>query len=658
MITVFSQILGFIGSLCLLLFGMEMLSNGIQKGAGNGIQALLRKISGNRFTAVLTGLAVTAIIQSSGATTVMVVSFVNAEIISLTQAIGIIFGANIGTTVTAWIVTFFGFSFSIEAAAIPLFGFGFIIKYFKKLKIHNFSDCFMGFALLFMGLGLLKTSMNLKPESVAFLQNFESLGVFGLFLGVLVGVFFTALIHSSSATTAIVLTLSANGSLPWNLGAAMVLGSNIGSTVDAVMSAFGASVNAKRTAAVHVAFNVAGTILALIFFKPFLILVDLIVPGTPEQNITTHIAMLHTVFNICATLLFIPFVTQIAVVSEKFIKESKIEQNAHYKMPLILPVKHVSADLYIFQIQNEITKMSALVMEMMDCLGETLNRKSNVLDDLIQRINVKEEFIDEMNHEIIYFLQKCSRLPNVNSKDRDNFARMISVVQNLEDLSDEFCSMMHTICKFKKEEDISVYEKQSEELKSYFDQVHVFYEQTCTSIVLGLSNVDKVRLADVEDQIDKTKKELKKASRKRIENGSNVKTELNYMDLVRKIEKAGDCVFGVIQAIQPTIEDSLLTGDFNDYLLKAQNVIVNKKNHKVFVSGNEVQLAAKEYDLLVLLMEKKGEVVARETILKSVWNYEKELESRTLDVHIRLLRQKLNNQKLIETVRGIGYRIS
>ena len=153
MITVLSQILGFIGSLCLLLFGMEMLSNGIQKGAGNSLQSLLHKISGNRFTAVLTGLAVTAIIQSSGATTVMVVSFVNAEIISLTQAIGIIFGANIGTTVTAWIVSLFGFSFSMEAAAIPLFGFGFILKYFKKLKIHNFSDCFMGFALLFMALG-------------------------------------------------------------------------------------------------------------------------------------------------------------------------------------------------------------------------------------------------------------------------------------------------------------------------------------------------------------------------------------------------------------------------------------------------------------------------------------------------------------------------
>ena len=358
MITVVSQILGFIGSLCLLLFGMEMLSNGIQKGAGSSLQTLLHKISGNRFTAVLTGLAVTAIIQSSGATTVMVVSFVNAEIISLTQAIGIIFGANIGTTVTAWIVSLFGFSFSMEAAAIPLFGFGFILKYFKKLKIHNFSDCFMGFALLFMALGLLKTSMNLKPESVSFLQKFQDLNFAGLLLGVLIGTVFTALIHSSSATTAIVLTMSANGSLPWELGAAMVLGSNIGSTVDAVMSSFGASVNAKRTAAVHVAFNVTGTFLALLFFQPFLNLIDFIVPGLPSQNITNHIAMLHTVFNISATVLFLPFVKQIAHLTEKLIPESQKEKDAHYKIPVILPKNHVSTDLYTFQIQKEITKMA------------------------------------------------------------------------------------------------------------------------------------------------------------------------------------------------------------------------------------------------------------------------------------------------------------
>lgn len=657
MITVLSQILGFTGSLCLLLFGMEMLSNGIQKGAGNSLQSLLHKISGNRFTAVLTGLAVTAIIQSSGATTVMVVSFVNAEIISLTQAIGIIFGANIGTTVTAWIVSLFGFSFSMEAAAIPLFGFGFILKYFKKFKIHNFADCFMGFALLFMALGFLKTSMNLKPESVSFLQKFQDLNFTGLLLGVLIGTVFTALIHSSSATTAIVLTMSANGSLPWELGAAMVLGSNIGSTVDAVMSSFGASVNAKRTAAVHVAFNVTGTLLALLFFQPFLNLIDFIVPGKPAQNITTHIAMLHTVFNISATILFLPFVKQIASITEKVIGESQKEKDAHYKIPIILPKNHVSTDLYTFQVQKEITKMAARVMEMMDYLNQGLNQNKG-LDNLIEEINAQEEYVDEMNHEISWFLQKCSRLPTANHNDRNNYASMISVIQNLEDLSDECCSMMHSLCKFKKEGETESLRNQTDEVIEYFNQVYIFYEQTCTYIALGLSEIDKVLLSDVEDKIDRTKRELKKASRKRIENGSNVKAELNYMDLVRKIEKAGDCIFGVIQAIQPNLEDSVLADGSEKNLISAQNVIINTKSRKAFVSGKEIQLAVKEYELLALLMENKGQVVTREHILEAVWNYDKEIESRTLDVHIGLLRQKLNNQKLIETVRGVGYRIS
>lgn len=658
MITVIGQILGFVGSLCLLLYGMEMLSNGIQKGAGNSIQSLLRKISGNRFTAVLTGLAVTAIIQSSGATTVMVVSFVNAEIINLTQAIGIIFGANIGTTVTAWIVSLFGFSFSMEAAAIPLFGLGFILKYFKKLKIHNFSDCFMGFALLFMALGLLKTSMNLKPESVAFLQNFQNLGIAGLLLGVFIGIFFTALIHSSSATTAIVLTMSANGSLPWSLGAAMVLGSNIGSTVDALMSSIGASVNAKRTAGVHVSFNITGSLLALLFFHPFLRLIDIVVPGTPAENITTHIAMLHTVFNIFATLLFLPFVKQIAALAEKIIPESQKEKDAHYKMPVILPSNHISSDLYTFQIQKEITKMSGRVMEMLDLIGESLEQKSEKIAALVEQINSHEEYIDEMNHGISSFLQKCSRLPTANHNDRNNFARMISIVQNLEDLSDECCSLMHAVCKFRNAAGGSLLKNQSTELISYFDTVHLFYEQTCTYIVLGLSEIDKVLLSDVEDQIDRAKKELKKASRKRIESGSNVKAELCYMDVVRKIEKAGDCVFGVIQSIQPNLNDSVLSDGSEKYLLSAQNIIINLKSRKVFVSGNEIQLTVKEYELLELLMKNKGELVTREQLLESVWNYDKEIESRTLDVHIRLLRQKLNNQKIIETVRGVGYRIN
>lgn len=548
-LNIIGQMFGFIGSLCLLLFGMNMLSDGIQKGAGSNLQKMLGKITGNRFAAVLTGIGVTAVIQSSGATTVMVVSFVNAEILTLTQAIGVIFGANIGTTVTAWIVSFFGFSFSISAAAIPLFGLGFILKYFKQFKIHNFADCFMGFALLFMGLGLLKDTLSLSPSSVAFLQKFDSIGIAGILLGVFIGAFVTALIHSSSAMTAIVLTMAANGSLSWELSAAIVLGSNIGSTIDAVMSSFGASVNARRTALVHVGFNVAGTLIALLVFKPFLALVDLIVPGIPSQNITTHIAMLHTIFNLCATLIFIPFVDQIASLAKKIIKDNRTEENEHYKLPAILPYSHVSADLYSFQIQKEITKMSIKVMEMFDCITNTLTNEKNIEEEN-KTVNAIENYVDEMNIAITGFLQKCSRLPTANSTDRNNFARLIQITDNLENLSDECSSIMHTIGKFFSaydDSDKDIKPKRTKEISDYLEMVRIFYEQICIYLSTGISSEERLNAEIIEQKIDDKKKTLRRLSRKRIENGSDVKIELNYIDLVRKIEKAGDCAFSIVQ---------------------------------------------------------------------------------------------------------------
>lgn len=544
------QVLGFAGSLCLLLFGMDMLSNGIQKGAGNNLHKLLGHLTGNRISAVFTGIAVTAIIQSSGATTVMVVSFVNAEIISLTQAIGIIFGANIGTTVTAWIVSFFGFNFSIASAAIPLFGVGFVLKYFRKRRIHDFADCFMGFALLFMGLGFLKDALSLKPESMAFLAEFSNLGFLGLCIGVFIGAFVTALIHSSSAMTAIVLTMAANGSLSWEFSAAIVLGSNIGSTIDAVLSAFNASVNAKRTAAVHVAFNVAGTLLALCVFKPFLHFVDFIVPGVPKDNITVHIAMLHTIFNLCATLIFIPFVNQIAFLVTKLIKERPEEKDEHYRLPAILPSSHISADLYSFQIEKEISKMAARVMELFDFAGQTL-LECNVSksEECSEKLGKARNYVDEMNEAITDFLQKCSRLPTANKADRNHFTRLIQIADSLNNLGEECGSVMRSIEKYFQRTRCAVSSDKEKKLYDYLDLVRIFYEQACEFIAAGISPEQKLQSDVLEEKIDSVKKELKKSSRKRIESGYDVKTELVYIDIVRKIEKAGDCVYTIVQAL-------------------------------------------------------------------------------------------------------------
>ena len=217
-----------VGSLGFLLFGMKMMSDGIQKSAGQSLQRILGFMTGNRVLSVLTGLLITMIIQSSSATTVMVVSFVNAGLLTLKQSIGVIFGANIGTTITAWIVSFFGFEFDIAAFAIPMFGIGFILSSYKKLKKEALGEALMGFGLLFLGLDLLSSAMpSVSSDKMSFLAALTNKGILSISIGVIAGIILTVIIHSSSAATAIILTMSYNGLLPWEFAAAMVLGSTI-----------------------------------------------------------------------------------------------------------------------------------------------------------------------------------------------------------------------------------------------------------------------------------------------------------------------------------------------------------------------------------------------------------------------------------------------
>lgn len=552
-LSIISIIFNFVGALALLLWGMDLLSSGIQKGAGNKLQKLLSVVSGNRFTAVFTGLLVTGIIQSSSATTVMVVSFVNAQILSLTQAIGIIFGANIGTTVTAWIVSFLGFSFSVSAFAIPLIGIGFFLKSRKKSKIKNFSDLFLGFGMLFLGLDLLGDTLSLNPESVSFINSITDWGFLGIIVGVLIGAVLTGLIHSSSAFTAIILTMAAAGSINWKLSAALVLGSNIGTTIDAVLSSIGASTNAKRAAAVHVGFNICGTIIAIICFNPFLSLVDLIVPGTPESNITNHIAMLHTVFNTCSTLIFLPFVNQIAMLVSKLIKEPKSQVEKEYKLPLIITQNRYTIDSYILQIEKEIALMSAKTMTMLDEIYTALKGFDlNSIENISSQVLEQEEYIDQMNEAISDFLMNCYQMNDVSEHNKAKISKLIQITAEIEDLSDECASIIHVLQKYiltSNQKKSSSYEK----LLPFVDQVKEFFDYISQHLSFGLSytlSSEEKRLSvKMEESIDTTKKQLKKLARQRIENGKDVKSELHYIDLVRHIERAGDNVYKIAQTL-------------------------------------------------------------------------------------------------------------
>lgn len=542
-----------IGSLGFLLYGMKMMSDGIQKSAGEGLQRILGLMTGNRILAVLTGLFITMIIQSSSATTVMVVSFVNAGLLTLKQSVGVIFGANIGTTITAWIVSLFGFKFDISAFAIPMFGIGFLLISVKRLKKEAIGEALMGFGLLFLGLDMLSSIMpEISADNVSFLANFQNSGALSVFLGVVAGMVITMIIHSSSAATAIILTMSYNGLLTWEFAAAMVLGSNIGTTIDAVIASIGTKVNARRAALVHVLFNVSGTILAVIFFKGLLALVDMIVPGPVDQNtITTHIAMLHTVFNTVNTIIFLPFVNQIAALTERLVKPKQDETPDVYHLEMPQPGKKEQAAGAILLVEKEIADMTEVVIRMFQRIRNTFSNRALAATEEYKLAQVRDEdYADQMHHEISQYLVHCMDLP-LTDNQRNNVSQMLEVVAQLESITDD-CHSVSLLLSRSVEKKMTFAQEDLDRLDPYVELVNRFVLFIREHINKHLTEDKLSEAKTIEDQIDLFRKNLKKVARKRLESGADVKSELLYIDLVRQLEKIGDRAFSISEALYLT----------------------------------------------------------------------------------------------------------
>ena len=542
-----------VGSLGFLLYGMKMMSDGIQKSAGEGLQRILGLMTGNRVLAVLTGLFITMIIQSSSATTVMVVSFVNAGLLTLKQSVGVIFGANIGTTITAWIVSLFGFKFNISTFAIPMFGIGFLLVSVKRLRKESIGEALMGFGLLFLGLDMLSSIMpEISADNVSFLSNFQNNGAVSVFLGVLAGMVITMIIHSSSAATAIILTMSYNGLLTWEFAAAMVLGSNIGTTIDAVIASIGTKVNARRAALVHVLFNVSGTILAVIFFKGLLALVDFIVPGPVDKDtITTHIAMLHTVFNLVNTCIFLPFVNQIAALTERLIKPKADETPDIYRLEMPQGGKKEQAAGAILLAEKEIADMTEVVLRMFQRVRDSLANRTTAATQDYKTAQVRDEdYADQMHQELSLYLVHCLDLP-LTDNQRNNVSQMLEVVAQLESMTDD-CHSVSILLSRSVEKNMTFAQEDLERLDPYVELVNRFVLFIREHINRHLSE-DKLQEAKtIEDQIDQFRKNLKKVARKRLESGADVKSELLYIDLVRQLEKIGDRAFSISEALYLT----------------------------------------------------------------------------------------------------------
>lgn len=554
---VVSAIFLLIGSLGFLLYGMKLMSSGVQKSAGEKLQRALSMMTGNKFVGLLTGLAITMIIQSSGATTVMVVSFINAGLLTLAQSVGVIFGANIGTTITAWIVSLFGFNFKISAFAIPIFGIGFFMTLLKDSRSKNIGEAIMGFGLLFMGLSGLSDVFKpgspnslLTDSSLNFMNTVQNWGAVSVIIGVIIGIVITALMHSSSAFSAIVITMAYNNVITWPVACAMTLGSNIGSTIDAIMAAFGSSADARRSAVIHVLFNVIGTGLALIFFKPF---INFVVWLTPVDNIAIQISMLHTVFKTVNTVILLPLDKQLIKISRFIIKDDEKGERKNYHLEFQeSSFAKESAAMHIIRVEKEIADMTDVATDMFDRLQIGFSKRtSSFIEDHVERLADEENYCDQMHEQLIRYVINCQHL-SLTDVQRSNLSIMISVVEEIEAMTDQVYTCGLLLAK-SIEKKMKFQQEDMESLIPYVELARQFLQFIRININKHL-NEDKLAMAtELEDSIDAYRKNLKKLARKRLEGGADVKAELLYLDVVRQIEKIGDHAFTISELLVQTV---------------------------------------------------------------------------------------------------------
>jgi len=556
---IITVLLEIVGGLCLFLYGMKVMSDGIQRAAGNRLQRFLNFMTGNRFIAVLTGFAITAIIQSSSATTVMVVSLVNAGLLNLIQSIGVIMGANIGTTVTAWIVSLVGFSLSLSKMALPAVGIGFVCG-IVKWKHRDIGDFILGFGLLFMGLDFLTNAMPALGNSFDFITRVSNMGFISHLIGMSIGLAMTLIAHSSSAATAIMLTMAYNGVISYEMAAAMILGANIGTTIDAALAAIGTKTNAKRAALVHVLFNVLGTCWALPLLKPLLALVDFVTPGTivpgvlNDPMVTTHLAMFHTVFNLINTLLFLPFVKYLAALVTLIIKEdTETVEPEHYRLTYTSGTIQNTPEINIVRAEKEVCDMAGLVLSMftdfsgvLQSANETQDKRSAVID-LVAELRHKEEYADEMRDQIGAFLMECARV-QLNPRSEYRISQLLRVISDLEDMTDTCCSLSFVLERGVIDGQI-IKKKEMDALAPYLEQVENFLGFVEENLKDTLSADTLERARRMENEINKNRDKLRKLGNKRLESGKDVKTELLFIDIVRRIEKLGDYCLEIAETL-------------------------------------------------------------------------------------------------------------
>ena len=552
----FFDLLRLLGSLALFLYGMKIMSEGLQKFAGDSLRKILTAMTTNRITGVLTGMLITALIQSSSATTVMVVSFVNAGLLTLTQSIGVIMGANIGTTVTAWIISALGFKVDISAFALPLLAFGLPLLFSGKSSRKSIGEFIFGFSFLFMGLEGLKGNapdLSANPDMLAFVQNYTNMGFFSILLFLFIGTVLTMVVQASAATMAITLIMCANGWIDYHLGVALVLGENIGTTITANLAALTGNTQARRAALAHLMFNVFGVCWVLVLFYPFTagvswFVTDVMHVSDPAVAVSFKLAAFHTAFNIsntCIMICFVPFIekTVCAMIRTK-------QEDEEYRLQYITSGMLSTAELSILQAQKEIVLFSERTARMFNMVKTLLYEKNeDTFLKTYNRIEKYENISDRMEVEIANYLTQVSE-GRLSSESKEEIRVMLRAVSEIESIADSCNNLARTI-------------KRRNEFKSVFTpEQNMHIERMFELVTQALNRMNLILHKDslehndinesynIENEINNYRSQLKSRNIEDINSKCyQYQDGVYYMDMVSESEKLGDYIINVVQAM-------------------------------------------------------------------------------------------------------------
>jgi len=538
--------LGLLGSLGIFIYGMKIMSEGIQKVAGRGLRKALSGMTANRFMGIFTGFIVTGLIQSSSATTVMVVSFVNAGLLTLTESIGVIMGANIGTTLTAWLVVGLGFSkVKIVAFAMPLIGISFPFLFSRRNNLKNIAEFLMGFGILFIGLDFLKGAVpdiRSNPEILSFLQQYADLGFLSVILFVFIGALITILVQSSSASTAIILVMVGQGWIEFDMAAAMFLGGNLGTTITAILAALVGNVHAKRAALFHVIFNVLGVIWTLLVFYQFLDIVSRL-----ADDILWKLAIFHTLFNIANVTLLVGFVPWFEKLVVK-IMTSKGDIDERFQLQHISTNLLATPELSITEANKEVQVMGRLVETMWSNIIILLYKNPRNYALLAEKIEKGEDITDNIELEVAHYLTKVAE-SDLSATASRKIRSMLRVSNELERIGDIVYQMAKNAERMRKSK-INFLEEVKKEMEELFDIVYDFLKFMNANFEREKKDAIVKKIYDFENKINRLRDQIQKKHFERLEQGKyTVQGGIIFLDYVNSAEKVGDHIVNINEAM-------------------------------------------------------------------------------------------------------------